>query len=428
MRDHVFLFSARHSEIIRLSLSAMRFFSKNFRLLWARDALNTAAVALTSTTVLLPLYLRLSMSDGQIGALTSFTQAENVVLSLLLSGITGRYSKTKRIVSWMYAIQSAVTIGYLTLCLIHGIGAAPAAVIVFALATAVNAIISVRVIFDYKLLCEVIDVADYSFYASVGGIINGAFSIAAGLILPLMYSLFDFYSVTSAAVLCSSLFLVLAWAANSRLDLLPGSEKDIPQSERKSLLKTAVSGISDVFRDGDFRRMIIPNFTRGLGAGILSMIPLLAVRCEAVAEENTSLIVGITNASVFLSCAVYAALRKVHMKASVLNFAGSLLFILIIPSLTGGFAAFAVFYFIAYAGYNVVSYAIPDIVYNTVSEDIISAYNTWRMAFTTFGIVISTAVIGAVMSLTSGMVIAAVSAVLMLITCAAYLKNYRKRV
>ena len=406
----------------------MRIFNKNFRLLWIRDALYTAAVALTSTTVLLPLYLKLSMSDVSIGALTSFTQAENVVLSLLLSGITGRYSSTKRITGWFYFAHGAVTVGYMILCVFRSISAAPAAAVVFLLAAAVNALISVRQIFDYKLICEVIDVADYSYYASIGGIINGAFSIAVGLILPAAYLRFDFYSVTSAAVICSSLFLILSGIANAHLDLLPGSEQAIPESERKSLLKTAVSGVADVFKDTDFRKMIFPNFARGLGAGILSMIPLLAVRCGALAEENTSLIVGITNAAVFLSCAVYAALRQIHMKASALNFIGALMFALIIPSLSGSFIVFAVFYFLAYCGYNLVSYAIPDIIYNTVSENIISAYNTWRMAFTTFGIVVSTAVIGVVMSVTEGTVIAAASAVLMLFTCAAYLKNYRSRV
>ena len=411
----------------------MTLFGKNGRnliIMWFRDALFLAAAALTSNSVLLPLYIRLGMSDGVISFLSAFTQAELLVLSLLLSGITSKYRRTKYIATSLYLLQSALNAGFIVFCIFRGITAAPAVIAVYVISALTTAVLSVRTIFDYKLICEVIDVSEYSFYISIGGIVNGALSIAVGVLLPFAYSFFDFYAVIGAVILTASLFMVISGVLNSLLKLLPGKEEEPAETvkRRENLLSASFGGISQAFSDKDFRAMIIPNFTRGLGAGMLSVIPLLAVRYGGLTEENTSLIVGISNAAIFVSCAVYAFVRQRRKKASVVNFISALAYLFIIPAMLGNATMFMVFYFLAYAGYYIVSNAIPDIVYNTVDESIISAFNTWRMAFTTLGIVISTAVIGAVMSFVSGVVIASVSSGLMVFSCAAYLKHYGKRV
>ncbi|MBQ2547042.1 MAG: hypothetical protein II557_12195, partial [Clostridia bacterium] len=81
--------------------------------------------------------------------------------------------------------------------------------------------------------------------------------------------------------------------------------------------------------------------------------------------------------------------------------------------------------FFAYCGYNLVCYAIPDAVYQRVEEDVISAYHTWRMALTTLGTVLSTAVIGLVADSVSGTVLAVLGTVSIFLCCVAYHRVFR---
>ena len=86
-------------------------------------------------------------------------------------------------------------------------------------------------------------------------------------------------------------------------------------------------------------------------------------------------------------------------------------------ALAGAAAAFGVF---AFSGYNIVCYAIPDTVYLSVEESSISSYHTWRMALTTLGTVLSTALFGLVADSVSPTVLAVCGTVSVFFCCLAY--------
>jgi Na+/melibiose symporter-like transporter len=87
---------------------------------------------------------------------------------------------------------------------------------------------------------------------------------------------------------------------------------------------------------------------------------------------------------------------------------------------------FFTLFLVAYTGYNIVCCAIPDMVYRMVPADTVAAFHTWRMAFTTLGSVISTAVIGMISVFVPGYCILAGGAAAILICSAWYYFYYKK--
>ena len=400
---------------------APRRFLSSFVLFWCRDALFAASGAFMSASILQTLYLRLGISAQTVSFLSAFSQAVNVTFSLLFANITKRYAGTRRATTLLCFSHAVIIAMYLVLCLAGDLPVSAAVAAAFLLTSAADIIIAVRAIFSYKLVCEVIHAGDYSMYASVCGIVNGVFTISIGLFLPFMFARFDFMRVTALAILLGAVLMAVSGLLTSRLPLLPGSELPPEAPGRMELINR------EVLRDDSFRKMALPNFMRGIGHGILAVIPLLAIRYGGLTEDNASIIVSLTNIALFAGSAAYAFLRRRSVRASALALTGSLLFLLLAPALSGSAPRFIVLYTLAHLGYQFISLAIPDIVYNTVGQENIAAFNTWRMSLTYLGSVLSTALIGILIERVDGRLIGIVSAAAMVYASAAYFLYFRKR-
>ena len=390
--------------------------SSNFFLLWLRDGLYCLATTLSSASVLQAFFLRMGMSPGSVSAYASFTQAVYLVFSLIFANAADRYRRTKRAATLLFFANAAALLFQMTLCLLPE-SSAVFCLAAFAVGGLVNLSNTVRVVFEYKMICEVIPVERYSAYSSVSGIVCGVSGILPGFLVPLFYARWDYTSVTLCVFAASGLFCLAAGVLNGCLKLMPGKEEEPAPGAKEE----RTSALREVFGRKDFRLLALPNFVRGIGAGVVAILPLLAMKEVGLPEEQSALIAGVTNGATFLSCAVYGLLRRRGVKATTLGVAGAGLFFLLCASLAGpSIAVFLVLLFFAYGGYNIVCYAIPDIVYLKVDERVISSYHTWRMALTTLGTVLSTAVFGLVADSVSGTVLAVLGAVSILFCCVAY--------
>ncbi|MCR4906498.1 MAG: MFS transporter [Clostridiales bacterium] len=392
----------------------------NFLLLWLRDGLYCLASTLSSASVLQAFFLKMGMASGTVSYYASFTQAVFLVFSLLFAGAADRCVRTKRAATLLFFANAASLLFQMTLCLLPAYSA-PFCIAAFAAGALVNVTNTVRVVFEYKMICEVIPVGRYSLYSSVSGIVYGVAGILPGILLPVFYARYDYTAVTLAVFCASGLFCMAAGALNGCLRLLPGKEEELPEEA----LKKNVSSVREVLERSDFRRLALPNFIRGFGAGVVAILPLLAIKDAGLPEEKSALIAGVMNAATFLSCGFYGILRQRKIKATTLGVAGSCLFFTLCAAFLGSPVWFLAVLFFAYCGYNLVCYAIPDAVYQKVEEDVISAYHTWRMALTTLGTVLSTAVIGLVADSVSGTVLALVGTASIFFCCLAYHRVFR---
>ena len=392
----------------------------NFLLLWLRDGLYCLATTLSSASVLQAFFLKMGMESGTVSYYTSFTQAVFLVFSLLFAGAADRCRRTKRTATLLFFANAAALLLQMILCLLPE---SPAlfCVAAFAVGALVNVSNTVRVVFEYRMICEVIPVERFSLYSSVSGIVCGVAGILPGVLLPLFYGRHDYTAVTLAVFCASGLFCLAAGILNGCLRLLPGKEEEDPAEERKN----APSSHRAVLGREDFRRLALPNFIRGFGAGVVAVLPLLAMKDAGLPKEQSALISGVMNTATFLSCGIYGLLRQRKIKAATLGLAGSCLFFLLSCAFLGSAVWFLIILFFAYCGYNIVCYAIPDAVYQRVEEGVISAYHTWRMALTTLGTVFSTAVIGLIADAVSGTVLAVCGTLSIFLCCLAYYRTMK---
>ncbi len=408
------------SIVIPFHRGPMKRVSFNFILLWLRDGLYCLAATLSSASVLQAFYLKMGMSARTVSYYASFTQAVYLLFSLLFAGAADRSRRTKRTATFLFFANAVSLLTQMTLCLLPKSSAA-FCLAAFAVGAVINVSNTVRVVFDYKMICEVIPVEEYSAYSSVSGILCGVFGILPGFLLPFFYARWDYTAVTLCVFAASGFFCALAGFLNGCLRLLPGKEENpAPETENRS------SSVRTVLGRKEFRRLALPNFIRGVGAGVISILPLLAIREVGLPEEQSALISGVMNAATFTSCALYGVIRRLRVKPTTLALAGSCLFFLLCASFSASPAVFLVLLFFAYSGYNVVCYAIPDTVYQHVEESVISAYHTWRMALTTLGTVLSTALFGLAAESVSGTLLAVCGTVSIFLCCFAYHRVFGK--
>lgn len=394
---------------------------RNFWLLWFRDALVSAASAFASVSVLQALFLQIGMSTAQVSFYVSFTQAMYLAASLLFADATRHYRNTRRANVTLFLVQAFFLMMHLPLTLVSGIRPGTACLIAMILGALMYAVYALRLVFDYKQPCEVMDISEYSTYTSISGIFTGAGGMLTGFFLTFLYAHGDFFSVTSFAFIAAG--ACQAGAALFNRMLRPYSTPGT-QETNNEIKKKGIVGI--LFRDREFRSLILPNLVRGIGAGVVSMLPTLAMRQAGFNEGNVSLITSFTYLSTFISCAVYAWAGKKHFPLPLFGVIGSVLFFFLCFSLSSSVSLFLAMYFPAYCGYNIVCYAIPDMVYKSVDPEIISAFHTWRMALTTLGTSAAAMAVGALAELIDGKWLILAGCISIFYCCISYFLYFKK--
>lgn len=393
--------------------------NRNFVIMWLRDSLIAFASALTSSSVLSGALLHIGMGEEKISLYLAFVPFVNLAISLLFSGIT---SKTKKTIP-----------AYTLLCLLSGVFTCTYALIFsfsfreniafFLLMLAgclVTAVTAVRTIFDYKLPCEVMESDEYSLYVSVGGILGSAFGIAAGALLSLAYKKSEFNSVTCAAFLLAGASLCAASFINRALKL-----KSMGKTAENQKAGRASGDIAALFKNKTFLRLCVPNFIRGIGMATVPMMTVFAVGAGVIAETDGAAVTVCTYLGTLISCSLYAFLsRKVKIKTLCMG--GALLFCVIAVSLSGGRTEFFICYTLAYIGYYAVSCAVPDLVYRNIESDIMSVFHTWRLALSTVGTTVSTALMGRLIGKVPPLWFLVAAAVSHIICAAAYAFEFSK--
>lgn len=386
---------------------------RNHLILWARDLLINASAALASTAVLSAFLLYAGMTEKSIGAYFAIVPVVNLVVSLLYSSVGGKKRKSIPAYTVCCLFSAILTAGYVLLSLMDAADRLYFPVLLV-IGGALSAFGAIRTVYDYQMPCEVMDLRKYSMHISVGGILNGCAGIGCGLLLSLCFARFPYLTVARGTFLTAGACLLVSSAINLLLKPLP---QTVPAGEGEASARQA--GFRELWHDRSFRLLLLPNVLRGCGAGVTSMIMVLAVRAIGLAESDSAMITTCTYLATFLSCVLYGVMTP-KMRVSAVGVIGAVLFCLLVPAFSGGRTLFFVLYAVSYIGFNFVCNALPDLVYRNVNPEIMGIYHTWRLALTTLGTTLATALIGAVIDKVSPTVILLVGAGTYAFTALAY--------
>ncbi len=180
-----------------------------------------------------------------------------------------------------------------------------------------------------------------------------------------------------------------------------------------------------VLKDRRFLWMIIPNFIRGIGAGIVSILPIIAASALSMSGSEISRIAVFTYIATPIGCLLYDFLsRRIGPAGTVVI--GGVLFSSFALVFWNGLSWFYAVYCIAYIGYTVVCYVIPEIIFKNTDAHRISTFQSLRMVLTTLGTTLSAAFFGNLIGTISPTVFSITATVAILFCSVCYWFCYHK--
>jgi len=390
--------------------------------MWLYSALSSASTAFLS--VLTAYYIFCGLTDLQISFQTSLSSIVVLAFSLFCSGISSGVNNSRKVLKFLGIFRGAVIVVYSIFCFWH-IPASPFYVVMLCISVILGIEAALATIFTYKYPCEVLEMEQYSVYVGYSGLFNGLLGIIIGFTLPILFRYIDFMLLTCICILLAALCCAVGGIIVATMKPLPAAE----QAEKEPKQKISVNPIHDMrmlLKNRDFLAMLIPNFIRGFGSSVVSLIALIAVRDLSMAEGDIPLITSVASIGTLLSSFLYIFLTK-HFGTPITGLIGSLLFGTICFSTMWGVPQFLVIYGIASIGNIILANAIPNMVYQTVDPSIISPFHTWRLALGSLGTAISTPIYGAFIGVVPGYILLLAGTLFTFLCAFGYYIYYRKR-
>jgi len=385
----------------------------NFLKLWISDASYSAANALSTGSVFSAFLMRNGLTESQIAMYLSVTQTVNFVVSLLLAGAASAERDTRKPLLWLTAMTAVLTVCHIVFCIWSMQN-----ILIFALVLLLGClqavITALRTIYIYKLPCEVIDMRDYTVLTGYQGLFTGIAGIGIGFLLPLFFEKYPYMTVCGAAFAAAGLLQMTSGCCIWKLHPMEKNNSTVQIAEEPTRIKfSVVDDLLRLIRNKDFRWLLVPNILRGAGNAMISIFALLVIQAGILNEENVSLITAATSIASIISCFAYVFCVK-HFNIPKTCLIGGILFCFFCLTHTRGSIMCVLMYAIAYIGYNMVSCAIPNMIYRSVSSDLISIFQSWRLALSQLGQVLALALFGMMMETVDGFWI-------ILLTCIVYL-------
>jgi len=394
---------------------------KNIIKSWCAGAMQASANSFLS--VLSVFFLFYGMTELQIGFHSSITQVLGLTASLSCSGIASGFHDSRKPIAIMLVIRAALVIGYTLFC----IWTTPVdffyiCMLIIGSLLAIES--SLRTIFEYKLPCETINIEYYSVRIGYLGLFNGISGTVIGIAIPILYSRYDFVAVTMACLIAAAVCNALGLIFNLSMEPLKKQETD--DFSRNTLQLNPFKALNTLLHNKDFVALLPSNLIRGFGAGMFALLTVIAIRRFGITEGEATVIASFTSVGTLLTSAVYVPMVK-RFGTPMTGLIGSLVFGVICVSMVGSFQLFLVLYCIAYIGYNIVGTALPNMVYQSVDQSIISSFHTWRMAASSLGAAIFTPVYSVLIDILPPSMLLCISFVFILLCMIGYYLRYKNR-
>ncbi len=353
---------------------------------YIRNIFYSTAILFTSVSVIQIFLGNLGIDSVSVGFFTSLLSVVNVVTSI---GISARADSVKNVKKRLSMIAIPIGVCFLPLIPICFISE-EYNFTVFLCTAAVCLLqmffIALYGVFEYKLPYYVIDVSEYGRFQAINGILMGVSNMAASMLLTELLKLYPYRPVMAVCFGFGALCIALSVLFNS---LLRETRKVEVKSEAPLGL---LQSLGVILRLDSFRKLILPNFLRGVHMGLLNVVAVIAVS-KGFSIETTTLLVTVSFLANIVGSLMFTAVSK-KPKNRLLCLIGSIVTLFGIMMISDTEIIFLIAYFLTVIGKIIVDYAVPSRVYEIVESDVACLYHTWRLIITTVGTVLSTAVSG----------------------------------
>ena len=327
--------------------------------------------------------LQAGFSEKQVYLFNSLIQIAQVVMMVVMTVLSSRIKRVKLVTGVSYLSLSLLAIVFLLGAINKDLLGETFVVVTFFVAGITNLGVGIYTIMSYCLPYYTIDMAEYGKMSGLGVMFSGGCSFILSFVHTFVVSKFDYMQ-------SMVWFFILAIICFILTSIICLSMKEIGKQEREESSKEDVIA---VFKNKDTYALLIPNFARGLAAGIMSVITVVAISMKILDEQSSSLVNVIMQIAMFAGNFIYIfAYKKLSSKnllvISTIGICVSLPFCVM-----GGNVWFLVLFFLAYLFRMIVDTAIPVLVTEIIPQNQIGAFTSIRMLVFTGAQAVATLII-----------------------------------
>lgn len=359
---------------------------KNNILYFALFSIISNIVLLFSSGALIQSFLlSFGLSEIKVGVITSLYSVTQVMTMVLCSLFSDKIRSIKKVVSYSALPQIVFYIAMSIFCVINNVNSVVVYIVAFISVFIQGMALGICNIFIYKLPYLIINMDDYGKISSSIGLIAGVLGVGISAIVKILINSFSYYYVMFGCFSLSVVLLLLQFIFALKIKEVFSHEDSHEKIH-----------FYDVFKHKSFLILSLPNIFRGICLGMTQMIPVFAVKQFNADSNMTASIVVILNIASFLGSFAFLFTEK-RMRLNILCFISNMLFVvpLAAMSLVDNWMLYLSFYFIANIGLYTFSTAVPVYVTKIVPFEIMGAYTSWRMLFTTGGTALGAFICGA---------------------------------
>jgi len=346
--------------------------------LYIRDSLFETAQMFAAGAALTQTYMAaIGLPERMIGTAVSAMGIVNIAASVLFSKVSDKSRNIKKSLSALFAVIAATYLFFTVFSFRLDLTLTVTFVILIAAGFVQSASTAVRNLFEYKLPFLIFDMYKYAHYLTLDGVIAGGFGVLFSILLNIVISRFEYFSVMRAGFVLAFVMTVFAAAANHRFAVKSPGEP-APHKTGNPVK------ISLIIRRRDFAVFAVPNFIRGIAGGVVNMAALIALSEKILDSKGTSYIVTAITIGSITGSLIYSVFARRVADKHMCMLGSALMFPMVFMPWASPTVYVALFFF-ANLGVRITSYSYPLMIYKLIPFEIIGTYNTLRMILTTAG-------------------------------------------
>lgn len=361
----------------------------NFKKYYIYHTLYAIGFMFCSGAIMQTFLLQAGFSERQVYIFNSFIQMAQVLMMVIMTFFAGKIRKVKRVTALSYLSLTLLAFIFLLGAIHPAILGKRYLVAIFICAGVSYIGLGLYTVLAYCLPYHIIDMKDYGKMTSIGGTISGLTTFALSFLHTFIVAKFNYMQATAwffALAICCFIFT----------SVLCFSLKEL---QNTNTVQTSRDDRIAVFKNKHTYILLLPNFTRGIATGVMSVITVVAITTGLLNAVNSSYINIITQVTMLAGSLAYAfCCGKVSSKTLLLI--STLGICCAFPfCLTIGKIGFLVLLCATYFFRNITDIAIPVLVTEIIPQNQIGAYTSIRMLVFTGAQAVATLIITPIVSL-----------------------------
>ena len=347
-------------------------------------ALYNTGFMFCSGAIIQTFLLQAGFTAQEVYAFNSLIQIAQVIMMIAMTFLSGRIKNVKLVTALSYLSLSVLTLTFLLGAINPNLFGKAYVIAVFVIAGISYMGVGLYTILSYCLPYYIIDMKEYGKMTGLGVLLSGASSFALSFVYTFAVSKFDYMK----SMICFFILTLICFVLTTVICL---SLKEIENRGEKT--ETKKEDLIAIFKNKSTYILLFPNFARGIAAGIIGVITVIAFSNNIVNEQTSSYINIAMQIAMFAGNALYVMLyKKIPPRTLMLiSTVGILVFLPL--CMRGGLIWFLITFFIAYLFRMVIDTSIPVVVTEIIPKNQIGAYTSIRMLIFTAAQAVATLII-----------------------------------